>query len=277
MQILRDPAAARRAARALPRPLGFVPTMGALHPGHLALVARARADGAAVAASIFVNPKQFGPQDDFAKYPRAFQSDAEVLEAAGVALLYAPDVETMYPPGFATTVDVGPLGRTLEGARRPGHFAGVALVVLKLLGAVAPDRLYLGQKDVQQTAVLRALARDLDLGTEIVVVPTDREADGLARSSRNVYLTPAQRAAAPSIYRALLAARAALPAPGLPVAGALALAAAAIEPPLSLESLACVDPATFEAMERLALPALLVIVAVAGTTRLLDNLPVAEA
>ncbi|MGH7727971.1 MAG: pantoate--beta-alanine ligase, partial [Vulcanimicrobiaceae bacterium] len=212
MQIVRTPGSARAIARTLARPLGFVPTMGALHEGHLALVERARSENATVVASVFVNPLQFGPNEDFERYPRSFEHDVELLTASGVELLYAPSVERMYPAGFEASVDLGALATRFEGARRPGHFAGVATVVLKLLHALEPTTAYFGQKDVQQAVVLRKLAHDLDLPSAIAVVPTVREPDGLARSSRNAYLSPQERAAAPSFALALAAVAAAVAA-----------------------------------------------------------------
>jgi len=249
--------------------------MGALHEGHLALVRRAREENASVIASIFVNPLQFGPGEDYEKYPRAFARDVELLEAAGVDLLYSPAVERMYRPGFSTAIDVGALGTAFEGAARPGHFRGVATVVAKLLNALEPTSLYLGQKDVQQTAVLRTMVRDLDLPTNIVVAATVREPDGLALSSRNAYLTVTQRRAAPSIYRAISAVAAAVADGITNPAVARAAGEGLLEAPLVWEYLSIVDPQTFEAMETIARPALVVAVARAGGTRLLDNLPIA--
>lgn len=249
--------------------------MGALHEGHLALVARARRENASVVASIFVNPLQFGPGEDFERYPRLFERDAGLLEAQGVDLLYAPAVERMYPADFSTGVSVGPIGERFEGARRPGHFGGVATVVAKLLHAIEPTSLYLGQKDAQQTAILRAMVRDLDMATNVVVSATVREADGLARSSRNVYLSPAERAAAPSLYRALAAMARAVEAGERDPARALALGEALLEAPLLWDYLAIVDPATFAPLERISTPALALGVARAGATRLLDNVPIA--
>jgi pantoate--beta-alanine ligase len=247
--------------------------MGALHAGHLALVRRARSENASVVASIFVNPMQFGPNEDFDRYPRAFDADAEKLEAAGVDLLYAPEASRMYPPGFATTISVSDVSRVFEGARRPGHFDGVATVVAKLFHAIEPTSAYFGQKDVQQTAVIRAFVRDLDFATNIVVAPTVREADGLALSSRNAYLTPQQRAAAPSLYRAICAVVDAVYAGERDPARACAIGAALIEAPLELEYLAIVDPKTFAPLTDVVGPAIVVAVAVAGATRLLDNAP----
>ncbi len=206
---------ARAALRALPRPLGFVPTMGALHAGHLSLVEAARARCASVAASVFVNPTQFGRGEDFDTYPRDEARDLRLLEEAGVALVFAPTADDMYPEGFATNVHVGgALTESLEGASRSSHFDGVAVIVTKLLGIVRPDVLFLGEKDAQQLAVVRRLVRDLDLDVDVAGVPTLREPDGLAMSSRNVYLTPEQRATAPDLYRALLAGVAAAGEPG---------------------------------------------------------------
>ena len=192
-----------QACRETSRPLGLVPTMGALHEGHLALVRHARQENQSVAVSIFVNPTQFGPQEDLSKYPRDLERDVDLLRQERCDLVFAPSPTAIYPPGFDTWVDVGPLGNKLEGAFRPGHFRGVATVVAKLLNITRPDRAYFGQKDGQQTVVVRQLVRDLDLGVEVVVVPTVRHTDGLALSSRNVYLTPQQRQAAPIIYQAL--------------------------------------------------------------------------
>ncbi len=197
MHVVRTPGSARAIARTLARPVGFVPTMGAIHAGHLALVERARRENASVAASVFVNPLQFGPGEDFERYPRALERDASLFERAGVDVLYVPTAARMYGPAFSTAVDVGALATTFEGAARPGHFVGVATVVLKLLNALEPTVLYLGQKDAQQVAVLRRMIDDLDLATSVVVSPTVREPDGLALSSRNAYLTPVERAAAP--------------------------------------------------------------------------------
>ncbi|MFQ6030580.1 MAG: pantoate--beta-alanine ligase [Dehalococcoidia bacterium] len=185
------------------RPLGLVPTMGALHEGHLALVRRARQENAATVVSIFVNPTQFGPREDLTSYPRDLNRDLELLKVEGVDLVYAPPVEEVYPEGFNTWVEVAGLADKLEGASRPGHFRGVATVVTKLFTLVRPDRAYFGQKDGQQSVIIRKLERDLNLGVEVVVVPTVRESDGLALSSRNVYLTQEQRHAAPVIYAAL--------------------------------------------------------------------------
>ena len=203
MRLLETGPEIARACREAPQPLGLVPTMGALHEGHLALVKRARRENRTLAVSIFVNPAQFGAQEDLSSYPRDLDRDLELLRREDTDLVFMPAVEEMYPPGFDTWVDVGGLAGKLEGAHRPGHFRGVATVVTKLFNVVRPDRAYFGQKDGQQSVVVRQLVRDLALGLEIVVVPTVRETDGLALSSRNVYLTPEQRKAAPVIYRSL--------------------------------------------------------------------------
>ena len=192
-----------RACREAVKPIGLVPTMGALHAGHLSLVDRARADNLTVAVSIFVNPAQFGDQEDLEKYPRDLEGDLEMLRRHGVDLVYSPTVDEVYPEGFDTWVNVGPLADKLEGLHRPGHFRGVATVVSKLFNVTLPSRAYFGQKDGQQTVVIQKLVRDLDMDVEVVVMPTIREPDGLAMSSRNIQLSPEQRQAAPVVYRAL--------------------------------------------------------------------------
>jgi pantoate--beta-alanine ligase len=213
--VARTIAETRVALRSLPRPLGFTPTMGALHEGHLSLVDAAKARGASVAASVFVNPTQFGRGEDLAAYPRDEARDFALFADRGVDLVFGPLADEMYAPGFATQLHVsGPLTETYEGASRPSHFDGVGMIVAKLLGVVQPDVLFLGEKDAQQLAVVRRLVRDLDLPVEVAGVPTVREPDGLAMSSRNAYLTAEQRAVAPDLYRALLAGRAAAGAPG---------------------------------------------------------------
>jgi pantoate--beta-alanine ligase len=185
--------------------IGFVPTMGALHDGHLALIQRARRDNDVVVASIFVNPAQFGGAEDLGRYPSNVSRDARLAERAGVDILFAPGADEMYPPGFQTWVEVEELSRGMEGDARPGHFRGVATVCLKLFMIVGPDRAYFGQKDAQQAAVVGQLARDLSLELEICVVPTVRDEDGVALSSRNAYLSPDEREAARAVHRALLA------------------------------------------------------------------------
>ena len=276
MQTLRTAAEAVEAARRMARPLALVPTMGALHPGHLALVAAARRDCAAIMATIFVNPLQFGPTDDFARYPRAFPDDARQLEAAGVDLLFAPSVEEMYPPGFDSSIDPGAIATRYEGAIRPGHFRGVATVCMKLFGIGGAERAYFGAKDAQQVAVLQHVLRDFSIGPQIVVVPTVREDDGLARSSRNAYLTPAERAAAPGLHRALQGMADAVERGESNRDRIVAAGRMRIETPLREAYLDVVDPATFEPMQNLATAggaAIAIGSAWLGSTRLIDNVP----
>jgi pantoate--beta-alanine ligase len=270
MQILTTVAAVR-AARAKLGDLGLVPTMGFLHEGHLSLVARAKADGGAVAASIFVNPTQFGPNEDLSRYPRDMPRDLALLEAAGVDFVFAPEPAAMYPPGFDATITIGGVTEGLEGAVRPGHFAGVATVVAKLFNIVQPTRAYFGQKDAQQSVVIRKMVRDLDMPVEVVVAPTMREPDGLALSSRNVYLTPEQRAAAPAIYRALSAAKAAFDA-GERDAEVLRDAIRQALPDFTLDYVSLADADTLRELDCIERPALASLAARLGTTRLLDNL-----
>src|SRR6201989_2810316 len=206
MQVLstvREMRAASRAVRGGGKSLGLVPTMGALHSGHIVLVRAARTQCDVVAASIFVNPKQFGPNEDFAKYPRTFEKDCELLESEGVALVFAPQPEEMYPEGASTFVEVEGVGDRLDGRSRPGHFRGVATVVAKLFHIAAPDKAFFGQKDAAQVAVLRRMVRDLNFDLEMVVCSTVREADGLALSSRNRYLSTEERTRALVLSRAL--------------------------------------------------------------------------
>ena len=203
MEIFETVDAFRAGCAAAKRPLGLVPTMGALHAGHRSLLDRARSDNSTLASSIFVNPTQFGPAEDFSEYPRDRESDLVMMEETGVDLLFTPRVDEMYPEGFDTSIDVGRVAERLEGEHRPGHFLGVATVVCKLLSIARPDRTYFGQKDVQQSLVIKRLNSDLNLGAEIVVCPTIREPDGLALSSRNEYLSPAERKAATVLYRSL--------------------------------------------------------------------------
>ena len=188
-------------------PVGLVPTMGYLHEGHLSLVRRARTENRTVAVSIFVNPSQFGPTEDFGTYPRDMERDLNLLAAEGVDLAFTPAASEVYATGFDTWIEPGGIAQRLEGEHRPGHFRGVATVVAKLFNVVRPDRAYFGQKDGQQVAVIKRMVADLDMGIGIVVVPTIREPDGLALSSRNVYLNEEQRRAAPVVYRALCRAR----------------------------------------------------------------------
>jgi len=268
-----------RQARAGGRILGFVPTMGALHEGHSSLVARAKKECSPLIASIFVNPKQFGPNEDFAKYPRAFESDSEKLKQAGVDVLFAPEAAELYPKNFSTYVHVEGLSERLEGRSRPGHFRGVATVVMKLLQIVQPRRAYFGRKDAQQARLITQMARDLDLDSEIVVCPIVREPDGLALSSRNVYLNPDERQAATVLYRALEAAKDEL-ARG--VRDALQLKDV-VQRTLSKETLANVDYAeivdaqSFEPVVRMNKACYVLLAVFFGKTRLIDNLYVEPA
>ena len=265
-------AALRVARRDAPRPVGLVPTMGALHDGHLALVRAARDECATVVATIFVNPTQFGPGEDLERYPRSLPGDLALLEREGVDHVFTPSVEEMYPSGFVTTVHLDGPALPLEGAARHGHFDGVATVVAKLLLQSLPDRAYFGRKDGQQTAVVRRLARDLDISTEIVVVPTVREADGLAMSSRNAYLTPEGRAAAPVVFRALSAARDRFRAGQQDMAALEEAARRMIEasPLASVEYVAKVDPDTMEPWSGSG-PCMLAAAVRIGQVRLIDN------
>ncbi|MGB8964200.1 MAG: pantoate--beta-alanine ligase [Candidatus Cybelea sp.] len=271
MELAITVAPARALFRALPRPLGFVPTMGALHLGHLDLVRRAHSRCASVGASIFVNPLQFGANEDLAAYPRDLERDRAKLAAAGVNVLFTPETATMYPPDFATAVDVGALGTVFEGAIRPLHFRGVTTVIAKLLNIVQPEILFLGQKDAQQAVVLRKMLGDLDFPVELELVPTVREPDGLAMSSRNGYLDSNQRTAAPTLYRALLATREALE-DGSSKSEAVSAGRAALDSSAKLDYLDVVDANSFATLDRLRPPAIIVAAARFGGTRLIDNL-----
>ncbi|MBM7843220.1 pantoate--beta-alanine ligase [Herpetosiphon giganteus] len=264
-----------RAARRQWNTVGFVPTMGFLHAGHLSLVQQAKAENGVAIVSIFVNPTQFGPNEDFASYPRDTQRDLDLLTEAGCDLVWMPSVEEMYPAGFSSYVDVEGVTAPLEGAHRPGHFRGVATVVTKLFNVVQPTKAYFGQKDAQQTVVIRQFVRDLALPVEVVIAPTVREADGLALSSRNSYLTPEQRAAAPVLYRALSAAQTAY-AEGQTDAEAvrqLMLATLNQEPLAQVDYVSIADPQSLQELTTIDQRGALVSLAVRiGKTRLIDNL-----
>jgi pantoate--beta-alanine ligase len=265
---------AARQARAESRVIGFVPTMGALHEGHTALVQRAKQECSPVIASIFVNPKQFGPNEDFAKYPRKLESDSEKFSAAGVDTLFLPDAPEIYPNNFRTYVTVEGLSDRLEGRSRPGHFRGVATVVMKLLEIVQPHYAYFGRKDAQQVRIISQMARDLNLDTEIVVCPIVREPDGLALSSRNAYLTADERRAATVLHRALEAARAQLAAgarDALQLQTTLREVIAA-GPLATLDYAEIVDADAFEPIMRISRPSYLLLAVFIGKTRLIDNL-----
>lgn len=258
--------------------VGFVPTMGALHAGHLALVRRARAECERVVVSIFVNPAQFGPQEDLARYPRDLPRDLALLGGEGVDLVFTPTPAIVYPPGFSTWVGVEALTERWEGATRPGHFRGVATVVLKLLNLVEPDRAYFGEKDYQQLRVVERMVRDLNVPTTIVPCPTVREPDGLAMSSRNVYLDAAQRQAATVLYRALTAARQACQRgqrdPARLAADVERTLAA--EPLVKIDYVAVVDPLSLEPIAAITeRGAVCCVAARVGAVRLIDNLVLA--
>ena len=256
------------------RPVGLVPTMGALHDGHLALVKRARQECQTVVTTIFVNPTQFGPNEDLSGYPRDKEKDLGLLRQEGVDLVFVPGAEEIYPPGFDTWVDVGALGDRLEGAHRPGHFRGVATVVTKLFTMVRPDKAYFGQKDGQQLAVIRHLARDLNLGLEIVAVPTVRDPDGLAQSSRNAYLSPVQRQAAPVVYRGLSNAKT-LWTDGVTDGDILraAMRAELEQEPLvaDIDYTSVADVETLEELGQVQSRAMISVAVTIGSTRLIDN------
>ncbi|URD59941.1 pantoate--beta-alanine ligase [Sphingomonas sp. KRR8] len=276
MQIIRSIAELRTARRGLEGTLALVPTMGALHEGHLTLVREGRARATQVAATIFVNPLQFGPNEDLSRYPRQEEQDLQLLEREGCDLVWLPTPDQLYPPGFATTVTVAGVSERWDGEARPGHFAGVATVVAKLLIACAPDVALFGEKDFQQLAVIRRMAGDLGLPVEIVGVPTVRDADGLALSSRNAYLSPEQRRQALALPRALEQAAEQIGA-GQPVATALAEAKAALIDNgfTRIDYVALVDGDSLEPLEIPCRNMRLLAAATLGTTRLIDNLAVA--
>jgi len=264
-------------ARQEQRLIGLVPTMGALHAGHMALVERARKECAPVYASIFLNPKQFGPKEDLSRYPRPLEADVEKLTSANVDGLFLPDVSEMYPRGFATYVSVEGLSERLEGKSRPGHFRGVATVVLKLFEIVQPHFAYFGRKDAQQVRIIQQMARDLHLGVEIVVCPIVREPDGLAMSSRNVYLTGEDRQAATVLHRALEAGAREIRAgmrDSLELQRTLHKVLGS-EPRARVDYAEVVDAETFEPVVRILKPAYVLLAVHVGPARLIDNLRVA--
>ena len=256
--------------------VGLVPTMGAIHAGHLALVHAAHGGCERVVASLFVNPKQFAPTEDFAAYPRSEAADLAAFGTAGVDLVFIPNVAEMYPPGFATSIEVGGVSEGLDGVHRPGHFAGVATVVAKLLLQCLPDAAYFGEKDYQQLMVVRRLARDLDIPVRIEGVATVRETDGLALSSRNAYLSPAERRTAPLLYRVLCDSAAALAQDPDSVAATLERGITRLRAGgFAVDYLELRDAADLTPMARLAGPARLLAAARIGRTRLIDNVQVA--
>ena len=275
MRVIRDVGTLRTALADGGR-TGLVPTMGAFHEGHLSLIRAARAACDLVVVWLFVNPTQFNEAADLANYPRDEERDAALAAASGADILFAPTVEQVYPAGFATTVTVAGLGETLEGAHRPGHFAGVATVVAKMLNMAGPDVAYFGAKDAQQVAVVRRMVRDLDIPTRIEVLPTVRDADGLALSSRNVRLNAEERGRATALYRGLCAGRAVLAA-GEHDAAALTklVEETLVRAGVAVEYVAVVDADTFALLVRVEGPALVVVAGWVGGTRLIDNLEVA--
>jgi pantoate--beta-alanine ligase len=273
-QTIDDMRAVSRSARHAGKRLGFVPTMGALHEGHLSLVRAAKAKCDVVAVSIFVNPLQFGPTEDLAKYPRTFERDRELLEKEAVDILFAPTLEEMYPAGAVTYVTVEGLSEKLCGKSRPGHFRGVTTVVAKLFHIVEPDMAFFGQKDAAQTTIIRRMVRDLNLPVEIVVCPIVREPDGLAMSSRNAYLSPQERKSALVLHRALTEVKSRFDqgerdAAVLIEAGKQVLAQ---EPAVRLDYYEIVDPITLDPMPEVTSSALVAIAAFLGNTRLIDNI-----
>src|SRR5688572_17043508 len=271
--VVRTRAELREALAQAPRPVGLVPTMGWRHEGHRALMGRARADNATVVVSIFVNPRQFNVASDYRRYPRNEAGDLAMCDAEGVDLVVAPEVEEIYSPGVATTVSVEAVALPLEGAARPGHFDGVATVGAILFDLVGAERAYFGQKDAQQVMVIRQMARDLAIGTEVITCPTVREADGLALSSRNVHLSPEERAAAPVLRRALVAARDAWRA-GERDAERLRDAmfeTLTAEPLAVVEYVSVADGLTLTELDTIERPAIASLAVRFGTTRLIDN------
>jgi len=276
-QVLRSRAELRAALAEVDRPLGLIPTMGWLHEGHRSLMQRARQDNPTTIATIFVNPRQFNEAADYQQYPRNEARDLAICADEGIDLVFAPDVDEVYPPGFDTAVSVGAVARPLEGAARPGHFDGVATVVAILFNLVGAERAYFGQKDAQQVMVIRQMARDLAIPTEVIACPTVREADGLALSSRNVHLSGEERAAAPVLRRALLAGRVRWDA-GERSAEAIResmRAELAKEPLASPNYVSVADGMTLVELERVpdGRPALLSLAVRFGATRLIDNEP----
>jgi len=275
LRVLRTRAELRNALAAAARPVGLVPTMGWLHAGHRSLMQRARAESATTIATIFVNPRQFNEAADYQRYPRNEARDLAVCAEEGVDLVFAPGVDEVYPPGFDTVVSVGAVARPLEGAARPGHFDGVATVVAILFDLIGADRAYFGQKDAQQVMVIRRMTLDLAIATEVIACPTVRETDGLALSSRNVHLTPAERAAAPILHRALTRARERWEA-GERSAEALRetmRAELGSEPLAEVDYVSVADGTTLAEADVVDGPALLSLAVRFGTTRLIDNEP----
>ncbi len=263
----------KRLRPSLAEPVGFVPTMGCLHEGHLSLIRRARAENRAAVAGIFVNPAQFGPGEDFKHYPRNPEGDLALLEREGADVVFLPSVNEMYPPQFDSWVESGSLAQRLEGASRPGHFRGVATIVTKLFNIIRPTRAYFGQKDAQQAAVISKMVRDLNMNLEIVTLPTVREPDGLAMSSRNSYLNPAERQAATVLYRALTLAQK-LWSQRERSARSMRqemLTVIEKEPLAETDYVSITDPETLDELNEVKSPALVSLAVKIGSTRLIDN------
>ena len=273
MQVIETVSEFRVAERSAARPLGLVPTMGYLHEGHMSLARRARADNATVSASIFVNPTQFAPNEDLAAYPRDMDGDLAKLEEAGVDLVFAPAPQEVYPAGFDTRVDVGEIAAKLEGASRPGHFRGVTTVVCKLLTIVRPDKVYFGQKDAQQCLVIKRLNADLNLGAEVIVIPTIRDSDGLALSSRNAYLRDGDRESALTLSRSLNLAREMHQSEILNAKKISAQMRNLIEsePRTSVDYISISDAETLDELDIIDRPALVSLAVRIGDVRLIDN------
>ncbi|MGD9118141.1 MAG: pantoate--beta-alanine ligase [Dehalococcoidia bacterium] len=273
MKIVKTIANYRKLRQKLAEPLGFVPTMGYLHEGHLELVRRARAENPSVAVSIFVNPTQFGPKEDFARYPRDPERDLALLEKEGTDVVFMPAAEEMYPPAFNSWVEVGKITEKLEGAARPGHFRGVATVVAKLFNIVRPDKAYFGQKDAQQLLVIKKMAKDLDMGVEVIAVPTVREPDGLAMSSRNTYLNAEERKQAVVLHQSLKLAQK-LYADGEKDAKAIVKQMTALigrQPLANIEYISIADTETLDELDKIESAALVSMAVSFGKTRLIDN------
>lgn len=276
VRLIDSPSEMQRLARSLPRPLAFVPTMGALHDGHLTLITRAKklaGDTGTTAASVFVNPAQFGPNEDYQRYPRPFNRDCEKLAGAGCDVVFAPGAGDMYRPNASVTVHETALSETMCGVARPGHFNGVCTVVTKLFHLVQPDFAVFGQKDFQQLAIIRRLVRDLDFAIEVIGVPTVREPDGVAMSSRNAYLSAEERAQAPIVHQVLMAAAGRVrKRAGTPAQLQKWMHAAISEAALArVDYAAVVDPETLQPKQELTLPVLLALAVYFGQTRLIDN------
>lgn len=276
MKVVSQLSELRRHRQDMAEPFGLVPTMGYLHEGHLSLVRRAAEECRAVGVSIFVNPAQFGPREDLGGYPRDLERDLALLQSEAVELVWTPDAESMYGPEFQTWVEVEQLTQVLEGAQRPGHFRGVATVVAKLFNAFTPQRAYFGQKDAQQAIVIQRMAHDLDFPLQVVVCPTVRKPDGLAMSSRNAYLSPEQRAAAPVLYRALRAAVEAFEQGERRAERLRELMASVLsgEPLAEPQYVSVADPRTLVELQGEVQAGLLSLAVTIGHTRLIDNIPV---